>query len=59
MEDTKAYECILEEMRRLKENNDKLIIVIEKQIALTARQEALINNLLETIHTITSINMVH
>jgi hypothetical protein len=59
MEDTKAYECILEEMRRLKENNDNLIIVIEKQIALTARQEALINNLLETIHTITSINMVH
>lgn len=49
MSSEKAYECILEELYRLKTSNDTLVKVIENQSAVIVRQEALIKTLLEAI----------
>jgi len=49
MSNEKAYECILEELHRLKTSNDTLVKVIENQSVVIVRQEALIKTLLEAI----------
>lgn len=49
MSNEKAYECILEELHRLKTSNDTLVAVIENQSGVINRQEALIKTLLEAI----------
>jgi hypothetical protein len=49
MSNEKAYECILEELHRLKKSNDTLVKVIENQSVVIVRQEALIKTLLEVI----------
>lgn len=48
----KEYQCILEELHRLKKRNDTLVAVIENQLVIISRQEALIKTLLSTIESL-------
>jgi hypothetical protein len=52
MSGDKEYKCILEELHRLKKSNDTLIAVIENQLVIISRQEALIKTLLSTIESV-------
>jgi hypothetical protein len=52
MSGEKEYQCILEELHRLKKSNDTLAGVIENQSVIIARQEALIKTLLTAIEGI-------
>ncbi len=52
MSGEKEYQCILEELHRLKKSNDTLASVIENQSVIIARQEALIKTLLAAIEGI-------
>jgi|LauGreSuBDMM15SN_2_FD.fasta_scaffold1759989_2 hypothetical protein len=52
MSGEKEYQCILEELHRLKKSNDTLAGVIENQSVIIARQEALIKTLLAAIEGI-------
>ena len=49
MSGDKEYQCVLEELHRLKKTNDTLVGIIENQSAIIARQEALIKTLLTAI----------
>lgn len=52
MSGEKEYQCVLEELHRLKKSNDTLAGVIENQSVIIARQEALIKTLLAAIEGI-------
>ena len=52
MSGEKEYQCILEELHRLKKANDTLVGVVENQSAIIARQEALIKTLLAAIESL-------
>ena len=52
MSGEKEYQCVLEELYRLKKSNDTLAGVIENQSVIIARQEALIKTLLAAIEGI-------
>jgi hypothetical protein len=52
MSGEKEYQCVLEELYRLKKSNDTLASVIENQSVIIARQEALIKTLLAAIEGI-------
>ena len=52
MSGEKEYQCILEELHRLKKSNDTLASVVENQSVIIARQEALIKTLLDAIEGI-------
>jgi hypothetical protein len=49
MSGVNEYQCVLEELHRLKKANDTLIGIIENQSTIMARQEALIKTLLTAI----------
>lgn len=49
MSGVNEYQCVLEELHRLKKANDTLVGVVENQSAIIARQEALIKTLLTAI----------
>ena len=46
------YQCVLEELHRLKKTNDTLVGIIENQSAIIARQEALIKKLLTALEAL-------
>ena len=52
MSGEKEYQCVLEELYRLKKSNDTLVGVVENQSVIIARQEALIKTLLTAIEGI-------
>ena len=52
MSGEKEYQCVLDELYRLKKSNDTLASVIENQSVIIARQEALIKTLLAAIEGI-------
>jgi hypothetical protein len=52
MSGEKEYQCILEELHRLKKSNDTLAGVVENQSVIIARQEALIKTLLAAIESL-------
>jgi hypothetical protein len=52
MSGEKEYQCILDELYRLKNSNDTLASVVENQSVIIARQEALIKTLLAAIEGI-------
>lgn len=52
MSGVNEYQCVLEELHRLKKANDTLIGIIENQSSIMARQEALIKTLLTAIEGI-------
>jgi hypothetical protein len=52
MSGEKEYQCVLDELYRLKNSNDTLAGVIENQSVIIARQEALIKTLLTAIEGI-------
>ncbi|NBO09795.1 MAG: hypothetical protein EBV30_10770 [Actinobacteria bacterium] len=49
MSGVNEYQCVLEELHRLKKANDTLVGIIENQSTIMARQEALIKTLLTAI----------
>lgn len=52
MSGEKEYQCILEELHRLKKSNDTLVGIVENQSVIIARQEALIKTLLAAIESL-------
>ena len=52
MSGDKEYNCVLEELHRLKKANDTLIGIIENQSTIMARQETLIKTLLAAIESL-------
>ena len=52
MSGDKEYQCVLEELHRLKKTNDTLVGIIENQSAIIARQEALIKTLLTALEAL-------
>jgi hypothetical protein len=46
------YQCVLEELHRLKKTNDTLVGIIENQSSIMARQEALIKTLLTALEAL-------
>ena len=58
MSGDKEYQCVLEELHRLKKTNDTLVGVVENQSVIIARQEALIKKLLDTIQSLVKNEIV-